>query len=308
MVQVLPSIGANPDDGFRIGAAAVFTNFGFERNPFSSRHTFSGGYYFATSGFDLGYTGEFANVIGSSNLKIDARFTSPNFARNFWGFVNSTDNFEPDNDNIDLDFNRVKIRTFSISPSLVWGNQSGSNFELGVSYESNEVERTNVRAISVLLEPNDPVFDDQDFYGAHAKYEYDVRDNSVFPTLGMFFSLEAGYKNNVSTSKGFGYLKPQLAFDYKITNAGTIVIATHLQSQINLGDDFEFYQAATLGDREGLRGFRRERFAGKTSFAHSTDLRFNLRRQAGNFLPFNWASMVDLIMVAFGLMTIVPCL
>ena len=288
LTQILPSIGANPDDGFRIGAVASFTNFGFERNPFSSQHTFSAGYYFATSGFDLGYRGEFANTIGNANLKLEARFTSPNYARNFWGFGNTTTNFDPDNDNIDLDFNRVKIRTLSFSPSLLWKSQYGSSFEVGVSYESNEVERTTGRAISTFFAANDPVFDDQDFYGAHAKYAYDVKDNSVFPTLGLLFSVEAGFKNNVSSSKGFGYLIPELGIDYKITHGGTVVLATKLRSQINLGDDFEFYQAATLGDNEGLRGYRRERFSGKTAFVQSTDLRFNLRRQAGNFLPFNW--------------------
>ena len=170
----------------------------------------------------------------------------------------------------------------------MWKSQYGSSFEVGVSYESNEVERTTGRAISTFFAANDPVFDDQDFYGAHAKYAYDVKDNSVFPTLGLLFSVEAGFKNNVSSSKGFGYLIPELGIDYKITHGGTVVLATKLRSQINLGDDFEFYQAATLGDNEGLRGYRRERFSGKTAFVQSTDLRFNLRRQAGNFLPFNW--------------------
>lgn len=288
--QTLPLIGFNPDDGVSLGFSSTFTNYTFERNPFSSQHTISAGYFFATSGFDLGYTGEFANIVGQSNLKIDTKFTSPNFARNFFGFGNSTPNLEPDNDNIDLDFNRVKIRTLKVSPALVWRGQYGSSFEVGASYESNEVERTNGRFLETQPQfpANADVFDKQDFYGAHAKYVYDVKDNSVFPTLRLLFGLEAGFKNNVSTSRGFGYIIPELGFDYKITHKGTVVLATKLKSHINLGDDFEFFQAATLGDSEGLRGFRRERFAGKQSFVQSTDLRFNLRRKSSSsFLPFN---------------------
>ncbi|RNC87682.1 MAG: phosphoesterase [Winogradskyella sp.] len=287
ITQTVPAIGFNPDDGFKIGFSSTHTNYAFERNPFSSQHTIAAGYFFATSGFDLAYSGEFANIVGQGNLKIDARFTSPNFARNFFGFGNSTPNPEPDNDNIDLDFHRVKIRTLSVAPSLVWKSQYGSSFQIGASYESNEVERTAGRFIESIA-ANDPVFDKQDFFGAHAKFLYDVKDNSVFPTLGMLFSVEAGYKNNVSTSRGFGYIIPELGFDYKITHQGTVVFATKLRSQINLGDDFEFYQAATLGDSEGLRGFRRERFSGKQSFSQSTDIRVNLRRQSSSFLPFNW--------------------
>ena len=51
--------------------------------------------------------------------------------------------------------------------------------------------------------------------------------------------------------------------------------------------NFEFYQAAVLGDQTGLRGYRKERFSGKSAFVQSTDLRFNLRRKSSNFLPFN---------------------
>lgn len=288
--QFVPSIGANPDDGFRIGFVNTFTNFNFERNPFSSQHTISAGYYFATNGFDLGYNAELANVIGSANLNLDVKFTSPNFARNFFGFGNSTPNPEADEDDgldVDLDYNRVKIRTFSAAPSLIWKGQGGSNFEIGISYESNEVDRTAGRFLESITTPDAAVFDKQDFYGAHAKYVYDVKDNTAFPTLGMLFGVEAGFKNNLSTSKGFGYIIPELGIDYKLVPQGQVVLATKLRSQLNLGDNFEFYQAANLGDQTGLRGYRRERFSGKQSFVQSTDLRFNLRRQSSNFLPFN---------------------
>lgn len=288
--QLMPTIGFNPDDGFRMGFTNTFTNYNFERNPFSSQHTISAGYYFATSGYDIGYNAEFANVIGTTNLRIDLDFTSPNFARNFFGFGNSTVNPEADEDDnfdADLNYNRVKIRTVSAAPTLVWRGQAGSQFEFGISYESNEVDRTAGRFLESITTPDNQVFDKQDFYGAHAKYHYEVKDNEAFPTLGMEFSLLAGYKNNVSRTNGFGYLIPELGFDYKLLPEGQIVLATKMRSHLNFGDGFEFYQAAVLGDQTGLRGFRRERFVGKNAFAQSTDLRFNLRRRSSNFLPFN---------------------
>ena len=53
--QLIPSIGANPDDGLKIGFVNTLnTILVLRRNPFSSQHTFSGGYYFATDGFELG--------------------------------------------------------------------------------------------------------------------------------------------------------------------------------------------------------------------------------------------------------------
>ena len=99
---------------------------------------------FATNGFDFGYSGEFANVFEKVNLELEAKFTSPNFAINFFGFGNDTPNFD---DNLELDFNRVKIRQLHFSPSLVWRGFLGFKVKLGVSYENFDVEETEGRFI-----------------------------------------------------------------------------------------------------------------------------------------------------------------
>jgi hemolysin activation/secretion protein len=51
---------------------------------------------------------------------------------------------------------------------------------------------------------------------------------------------------------------------------------------------FEFYQAATLGGDNDLRGYRRERFTGKDSFLQSTDLRFTIGKLRTGFLPIKY--------------------
>lgn len=286
--QFVPTLGANPDDGFKIGFVNTITNYGFERNPFSSQHTISAAYYFATNGFDVGYHAEFANVVGHWNLAVDTKFTSPNYAVNFFGFGNETVNPEAeDSDNFDLDYNRVKLRTFKVAPALTWRGKLGASLKIGVSYESNEVDKTAGRFVDMPSALPSSVFDQQDFYGADLKYEFANADNAAFPTLGMLFALHTGYKNNVSTSKGFGYIIPELGFDYKLVPNGQLVLATKLKGHFNLGDDFEFYQAANLGANNGLRGYRNERFTGKSAFVQSTDVRVNLRKVKTGLLPLN---------------------
>ena len=187
---------------------------------------------------------------------------------------------------VDLDFNRVKIRTAKAMPSLIWRGRNGGKFKIGVSYESNEVDRTNGRFISGLPADN-PLFDKQDFYGVDATYHFVNRDNDAFPTLGFQTSLNIGYKNNVSTSKGFAYIIPELGIDYKLISSGQLVLATDLRAHINLGDDFEFYQAATIGASNGLRGYRNQRFTGKTAFVQSTDLRWNFGNLKTGLMPIH---------------------
>ncbi|QHI37106.1 hypothetical protein IMCC3317_24840 [Kordia antarctica] len=286
--QLLPSLGFNPDDGMKVGFSAMRTNYGFARNPYTSRHSFRAAYYFATSGFDVGYLGEFNNVIGRWNLLLGVDFTSPNYAVNFFGFGNNSSNANADDDDgldANLDYNRVKIRTLKFTPALVWRGQLGGSLRAGLVYESNEIERSPGRFLDQNLPANSTVFDQQDFYGVNAKYHFENRDNQAFPTMGMEVSLETGYKNNVSTSKGFGYVIPEFTIDHRLISSGRLVLATKLRGHVNFGDEFEFYQGATLGANTGLRGFRNQRFTGKSAFVQTTDIRWNVRKVKTELVP-----------------------
>ena len=282
---IIPSFGSNPDDGFKIGLININTKNHFERNPFSAQHKFSAFYYFATNGFDMSYTGEFANIIGQTNLQIHSKFTSPNYAVNFFGFGNETPNLEIDNNEVSLDYNRVKLRTIMINPSFQWRGHLGSSVRLGVSYESIKIEKSLDRFIDSVVDDNTNLTND--FFGALLVYSYENRDDNAFPTLGLETTIELGYKSNIKDSKSFGYLKPSLALDHKISANGQLVLASKLLGHINFGDNFEFYQAAVIGANTGLRGYRNERFTGNNSFVQSTDLRINIRKLKTSLLPLD---------------------
>lgn len=285
--QLIPIIGANPDDGFKVGIVNSYSIYGFERNPFTAKHVFSASYYFATSGFDFKYYGEFANVVGRWNFGFEAIYTSPNYSINFFGFGNETINPNvEDEDNFDIDYNRVKLSTLKFSPSMIWRGELGANFRIGLSYESIEVEKTTGRFINLFFNDGEEK-KSNDFIGAEAAYSFINKDNKAFPTLGIQTSLQVGYKKNIDESKGFGYIIPSLGFDYKLVSSGQLVLATKVKAHLTLGDNFEFYHAASLGASDGLRGYRNQRFTGKNAFYQNTDLRLNLRKVKTGILPLN---------------------
>lgn len=284
--QLIPAIGANPDDGLRVGFVNAYTTYGFERNPFTAKHQLAASYYFATHGFDINYKGEFANVIGQFNLGVDVRFTSPNYAFNFFGIGNESLNPEEDeNDGLDvnMDYNRVKLETFKVAPTLMWKGRYGSSFEFGVTYESIEVEASDDRYINQFIGNNTEIRNS--FYGADAKFEFDHSDNETFPTLGMLFNIQGGFRNNIDTSKGFGYIISEFGVDYKLVPSGALVLASKLRGHFNFGDDFEFYQGATIGAQNGLRAYRNNRFNGKTAFVQRSDLRWNVKKFKTSVIP-----------------------
>ena len=280
--QIIPTVGFNPDDGIRIGFLNTYTYNGFRQNPFTQQHTFGASYYFATSGFDFKYQGEFAHLFENWNGELTALFTSPNFAVNFFGYGNNTINLD---DDLELDYNRVKLRQIEFSPSLVWRGELGAKVKVGLSYQDISVEETDDRFINTFYQQNGEETN-SDFIGAHAGYSYENRDNEAFPTLGMASSLQVGFKDNISTDGGnYGYVIPSISFDYKLIPSGRLVLATKWKAHFNMGNGYEFYQAASIGGLDGLRGFRNQRFTGKTSYYQNTDIRFSLNKKRTRLLP-----------------------
>ena len=188
-------------------------------------------------------------------------------------------------DELDLDFNRVRIQNFEFAPSLVWRGQLGAKFRTGISFESIEVEETENRFINTFYQENGEETQN-DFVGIHAEYNYENRDNQGFPTVGMGTMLQVGFKDNIGVEgRNFGYVIPSISFDYKLIPSGRLVLATKWKGHFNIGDGYEFYQAASIGGIDGLRGFRNQRFTGKTAYYQNTDLRFSLRKMRTRILP-----------------------
>lgn len=282
--QIIPTVGFNPDDGLKIGFTNTFTYNGFRLNPFTEKHTFNASFYFATQGFDFGYTGEFANIFGNWNFEVETRFTSPNFSVNFFGLGNKSVN---NDDDLGMDYNRVKLEQIKVVPSIVYNGQLGGKFKVGIGLETIEVEETEDRFINTFYVANNEDVRNT-FLGVDATYTYENKDNAAFPTMGMSTMIKAGYKQSlVNDSQNYAYIIPSLAFDYKLIPSGRLVLATKWKAHFNLGDDYEFYQGATVGGIDGLRGYRNQRFTGKKAYYQNTDIRFSLRKMKTNIIPIS---------------------
>ncbi|RAR46482.1 calcineurin-like phosphoesterase family protein [Flavobacterium lacus] len=271
---LLPMIGFNPDDGVKIGGAYNFVKQGFVNNPYTAKHSLRANYYFATEGVELGYKTSFTRIVGKWNLETEARYTTPNFSINYFGYGNETENFDREEG---MDYNRVRIQILKVAPSLNYVGRFGSEVTIQTSFENIEVEGTSNRFINEPGAINPAVFDYQQFAGASFHYAFKNYDREANPTIGMLFSIQGTWKTNLSDSKrNFTSLESELGFSHKLTKSNKLVLGTLLKGKMLLNNNFEFYQGATLGGDYDLRGYRNERFLGKQSFFQSTDLRWNI--------------------------------
>ncbi len=282
--NTIPLVSFDPDNGFGVGVQYSYKKNSLARNPFTDNHRLGLIYYSETSGVDFNYSGEFAYIFDGVNLGIEAGFSSPNFTNNFFGIGNDTQNMD---DVFDMDFNRVRMERLSIAPSLIFRGYQGSEISIGVSYEDIEIERTAGRFIATSNDVNPEVFEGQSFLGVEASYLYDNLKGSIISKSGVGFGATVGYKANLDEDRSFAYIIPEVRIATKLDQRGIFVIASKAKAHINLSDDFEFYQGAVLGDGDGLRGFRQQRFTGKRSVYHNTDLRISLGRIRNGIIPIS---------------------
>ena len=280
---LLPAIGYNPDDGFKIGISDVMTVYGFQRNPFAQQHRFFAGFYFGTHSFDLNYEGEFANIFGSWNLLLGANFQNPNYSQNYYGFGNESIN--PDYEyGYEERYNRVRIGGYGTSIGIKKESAYGSILQFDAVFESNKVEGTEDRFI-VLDEPTE-LDQSKYFLSAQGQYSYESYDNKVNPTRGMNFKILTGVTQNLQDKdRIFGYIKPEIVFYNALTKNRKLILKTDVSAQLNVGNNFEFYQAAKLGNTTGLRAYQDERFIGKYAALASGDLRYSFNKFRTGLIP-----------------------
>lgn len=282
----IPTIGYNPDDGVRLGIKYSYTSNSFKQNPYTSKNSIYANYFFATSGYELKYLGTFPRLLGKWDLVLESRFTSPNFAINYFGYGNESVNSDKD---LGMDYNRVKFEIFKFSPIIKKTGKYGSEVFIEPTFENIKLEDTNGRYLSELFDATSDVFETKKFTGAKLQYGFENYDSTSNPTMGMGFSVAAAWLMNVEeTARNFATYEAKLNFNHKIDANGKLVLGTLFKGKYLSNDNFEFYQGATLGGDYDLRGYRNQRFVGKKSYFQSTDIRYNIGKIRGNVIPMTY--------------------
>jgi hypothetical protein len=287
--SAVPLVGYNPDDGMRLGMRFNFIQNGFLGNPNTQKHLLSANYYFATSGYDFSYAGNIKKITDKYDLLIDASATSANFAQNFFGYGNETSS---DEHQFGFDYNRVRIASLKLSPGLVWHKSNGSAIIGRFNLESFKVENTAARFIAASgLDSR--IFEVQNFAGLGLEYHFQNYDNAFIPTLGFGFQAIGKWSSNLSDfSRQIPSFETAVHFVYKLDPKANWVLETSIKGKTLFSSSYEFYQAATLGGDKDLRGFRDNRFTGKSALLQGSDLRCSIGQIKNPFVPISYGAFL----------------
>jgi outer membrane protein assembly factor BamA len=281
----LPLLGANPDDGFFLGGAVNITKYGFKKEPYASVQNIGGSFAAKTQGFKVNYTGDFINAFKKFDFYLDSYYRGPRYAFNYAGLGNETE--RPVDD---ANFYRIRQSAFYVYPSLKKRFAGHNGFvTLGPVFEVNDIQATADRYITSSENglPDD-IFKTKYYSGAKFTFNFSSVDNLFSPHTGIRFNAALNWTADLKSDRNFTGLRAQFAWYTALDQKENLILATQVGTGVNFGSGFQFFQMPNIGGKLGLRGYRTERFYGKSSLWHDTDLRLRLGSSYNPTLPLTY--------------------
>ena len=269
----------NPDDGIFLGGGFIYTKHGWRKEPYAARHAFSAMSAFATGSYQFKYTGDYTDAIGKWDLNTSLLWQEPFFVNNYFGVGNETeflmDQFTaPDDDPID--YYRVRMDRTEIDIGVSNAIGAKAKFYLGAGYKNIQVKNSPNRFISNRIEESKN-FQQNEYLRFFTGISFDSRDNQVLPKAGMTAKAEIEHLDAITEiSENTTRLSAEWSFFISARLPSRLVIGNRLGVAHITSEDFDFFNANILGGRTNLRGYRRTRFYGQTSFFHNLDLRLKI--------------------------------
>jgi hypothetical protein len=266
----------NVDDGVFLGGKFRYTLNGFRKEPYAAEHSLSVGHSLKTSSWFFRYQADVVRAFGSSDLLLRTEVRAPINVTNFFGYGNNT-TLNTD----EVQYFRSRYNIVNASALIRRQFQSWLRVLYGPTFQYFKVPE--VQNAGKFINNTDlngldaaTLYLPKTYLGAEASLDINSKNNQVLPTRG--FVLDAGVRHLFGMNDQ-SHIVTQFRWDMSIFASfvpqSVYVFATRFGYYRNFGK-FEFPQANYLSATENLRGYRRNRFAGRTMAFNNTELRFKL--------------------------------
>lgn len=281
----LLNAGWNAEDKLLIGTGFIIKTYNFRKDPFSTYNKLAFLISPFSSALQTEYTGIFNQVLGNNDIVLHSRFFNPVLS-NFYGLGNNTPNVN------NQEYNRVRYRfidgevllrkrffgdllQFYIGPSIFhyWNNHDDN---IGKILENP----SNVGLDSLQ------VFSRRTYVGGKMGISINNLNSELLPTRGVVWNTVFSSLYGISkTSNNISKLTSDLSVHASLSEPAKLVAVIRLGAGHIFSDNFEYFQALTLGSNNYLRGFRKNRFAGQSYMYQTSELRIKLFESKSYLVP-----------------------
>ena len=265
----IPVLFYNNEDRFFAGLNYRIKKNKWRNDPFASSQTIGVRYSLSQQAFSAYWKALYPNVIGRWNLALLAEYDAIRWT-NFYGTGNETKSITNS-----INYYRLRSEEWYASAGLnhVFGK---SNVQVTGYYQRTKSKNDTDRYPSKVFSNNDEVFKPNQYAGLQLTYSYVSLNDSVVPVKGFTFLTNATFSNNFSQKEFFQRYNAQLQAYLPIIS--NVSLAVRLGGETIVNDAVlntgQAYEHAIIGGPRTLRGYRRERFWGKTAFYNENELRY----------------------------------
>ncbi len=277
-------LGFNPDDGLMAGLGAWRRTYNFRKVPYESDNKLTALFAFARQAFQIKYRGAFIQSIGPYDLLINADLQRPAL-RNFFGYGNDTKQEK------DISFYRARYNMINADVLLQQRLFGILRMGIGPSYNyySNH-EYTNEKKVlenpELLGLDSGSVYTSKQYLGGKLFLNINNQNSELFPTRGIRWHTEFNMQKGISgDARPFTALHSDMDIYASLAELAQLVAVLRFGGGHIFSKDFEFFQAMSVGQNNYLRGFRRNRFSGRSMAYNSVELRFKLFDVKSYILP-----------------------
>lgn len=260
-----PSVFYSYEDRIYVGFGYGFVHNAWRKKPFASKQLFDVHYSLSQKAFSFTYSALVPKLIGNTDFSLLANYDLNRWFR-FWGLGNETQ-FPSTKD---VNYFTANTRQWIFQPLIIYHSNlntiTGSVFAQGVNVLNND----NKFISSYVTDPQ--FYKWKTFAGAEVNYSFKSLNDSVTPTKGFMFFADATGSQNLKDNNSY-FLRYSGNMQLYVPLFGNFSYVLRAGAATTTGNP-ELYQYNTIGGAVNLRGYRRDRFWGKSAYWNMNDLRF----------------------------------
>lgn len=257
----------NRADKIYVGIGYGWQKQKWRRAPFAYEHAIAVRYSIPQGAFNFLYKGRVNQFIGKWDLDLRANYDFM-FWTNFFGIGNDTEQITDDRD-----YYRTRSREGNASAALIHDIGKNSAIELRGFYQLIKIVNDPERFVGKFLSPVDKnLYTKKDFAGAAVNIIVQNVNDRIVPTKGIDFLATMSYTQNVA-EKNRNITRYEGMFNFYLPILKNLVLSVRSGGATLTGKP-EFYQLNSLAGSDNLRGYRRDRFWGKTTFYNANELQW----------------------------------
>lgn len=280
------NLGYNVEDKFLVGMGFSSKTYGFRKEPYSTYQKLSTLYAIEHKAFQVKYQGIFNSVVLGKDIILNGELVDPTLT-NFFGFGN---NNKIKGDTL-REFYRVRYKFIQADLLLRQRFIDIVEVSLGPSYYhywslySDNKSRILANP-SIIGTDSSDIYSKKAYLGGKLKVDINFIDNEFIPTRGIIWNTEfsslAGLNSN---SKTITKLTSDMSVYATVSDLSKITAVFRFGGGHIFSNNYEYFQALTLGANNYARGYRKDRFRGSSLAYGSAEMRLKLFKSNSYVIP-----------------------